>query len=415
MLNKTHKKDSNWKELKFLGLLSLLLLIGFIVCPQSLFAEAPKPGDVITSSNVDQYKEYLPDYMARWVKDGWEIEEPATFHVGEKTGFLLHPDFLAATQKNINKVTLTDDGNLQGYSGIGLPFPEPKEPNKALKIMWNNMYRSFPDDVELVNYRDHSKRKGGRIVTSQNSYIQLKHSGRVVIDPKPCITPNSELFWTTRVRFGEPPAKDLEVLSWRYNDVSKDDEMWSYLPTLRRSIRMVSSERSNPINGLPTSWDDINGFDGKVSKFDYKLLGEQEVLIVLNQKKNLADFENRKYDYPIVRGDVADYGLADMYLVEIKSKDPRYPESKKIAWLSKESYFIPYAASYDKQGNLWKGYACAWGPRLDAQGVKLTSLGMSGVRSFKTEFWYVAVPEEMPTNTGEVSPELFAPSALGTY
>ena len=413
MLKKVSRSRSEFKKSDLLKRIVFLLLMGVMIQPQSLFADVPKPGDVITSANVDQYTEFLPGYMARWVKDGWDMEQPATIRVGENTGYIINPDYIAASRNNMN-VTLTPEGALNGYSGTGFPFPEPKEPNKALKIMWNQFYRPGGDEITCVNYRDHSKRKGGKIITQQNIYRYLKHSGRISVDPKPKISPNSKLYWSTIAKFGDPPAKDMEILSWRYSDIEKDDEMWGYIPTLRRSIRMVSSERSNPINGLPTSWDDLNGFDGKISKFDYKILGEQKVLTVLNQTKRLSDFKDAKYDYPIAQGDAADFEVVDCYLIEIKSKDPRYPESKKIAWVMKSAYGIPYCATYDKAGDLWKGFFGSFGPVVTKDGRTETTVIMNGCCSFKTEFWYLAVMDELRVNYGELSPSMFVPGILGT-
>ena len=40
-----------------------------IVLPNVVMAE-PKAGDVINNTNIEQYKDYLPPFMAQMVKDG---------------------------------------------------------------------------------------------------------------------------------------------------------------------------------------------------------------------------------------------------------------------------------------------------------------------------------------------------------
>ena len=60
--------------------ISVLLTLVFVFCliPFLAFAgeRSPKPGDIINSSNIDQFNSYFPEFMQGYIKDGWEIEKP---------------------------------------------------------------------------------------------------------------------------------------------------------------------------------------------------------------------------------------------------------------------------------------------------------------------------------------------------
>jgi len=47
------------------------LIAGLVfVFPATVLGAEPKAGDVINASNAEPYKEYLPSYLERFVKDG---------------------------------------------------------------------------------------------------------------------------------------------------------------------------------------------------------------------------------------------------------------------------------------------------------------------------------------------------------
>ena len=75
--------------------------------------------------------------------------------------------------------------------------------------------------------------------------------------------------------------KDLEgvgVLTWRFNDWTTWDQVWAYLPTIRRVRRVRSSTRGDRIPGFEVQGDDADCYDNKTSYFTWKLVGAGEVI-----------------------------------------------------------------------------------------------------------------------------------------
>ncbi len=78
----------------------------------------------------------------------------------------------------------------------------------------------------------------------------------------------------TLIRFTEPAdVKGTAMLIYDYDD--KDDDMWIYLPALRRSRRVVSSEKSKSFMGSEFSNADMS--KPNLNDFTYKSLPEQSL------------------------------------------------------------------------------------------------------------------------------------------
>ncbi|MCF8225004.1 MAG: outer membrane lipoprotein-sorting protein [Bacteroidales bacterium] len=76
------------------------------------------------------------------------------------------------------------------------------------------------------------------------------------------------------IKFTSPAeVKGTGILIFDYED--KADDMWIYLPALRKTRRIVSSEKSNSFMGSEFSNGDMSA--PKVEDFDYELTGEETV------------------------------------------------------------------------------------------------------------------------------------------
>jgi hypothetical protein len=369
----------------------------FTICIMPVFTAAgdvkPKPGDVIDASNIEQYKSYFPEFMQRYIKDGWGIEDPFVIHVKEYEPNPLPESFLKETEKNKGKVKLSSDGSLSGYDYHGAPFAddEIKEPGKVMKIMWNNYYKWKGDDMIFVkDFATTRKRKGGKISYNTGRMSNIRFVGRNVVLPRELENPQ-KLFWASIVRTTSVGAKDMYILTYRYLDTNQSDDMWAYVPTLRRTLRMISTERSNPMGGSPYTPDDQYGWDGKINEFDYKLIGEATLLNVMNFDVN-EYFEKypNGYPHPAFIGREFPYEVRETYLVEVKPKNPRHPESKRLLWIMKENYMPAYAQMYDKNGEIWKGLPNIF-CKIKTQKGETGPFMANSVTDFKTGMWSLSV------------------------
>ena len=76
--------------------------------------------------------------------------------------------------------------------------------------------------------------------------------------------------------FLEPSdVKDTAFLTYDYDDSSKDDDQWLYLPELRQTKRIVSSDKSGSFMGSDFSYADMTS--RALEDYSYKILKESAV------------------------------------------------------------------------------------------------------------------------------------------
>ena len=389
------KKGKHFNRLfAAIGIAVLLFL------PQTAFSGVPTPGTVITAGNVDQYTETMAPWIVRMVKDGYGFLPPVTITVKESEPNGPPETFMAATRANVGKVSLDADGQLVGWTS-GLPFPEPSEPDMALKCMWNQYHRWVGDDYTydptegLVSC---GQRRGGEVGWGGLNWTRLKFEGRTDIEPIPSMKNRQNLYFAFHMKTvgtGSP----TEQLIYRYVDPKKADDMWTYVPSLRRTLKMVSSERSNPIGGGVKTWDDLFGFDGRVNDFHYEMEREGQMLGLFNMKKRLNDPEVGDHvSHPVFTKDP--WEVKPMYVVKLIPNDPTYPNSHRFLWLPKEHYFVSYMEIFDRKGEFWKGNYNAFTRVKTIDGQYGNFMNASTQVDVKTSYWLCSLFDTIKINSG---------------
>ena len=81
---------------------------------------------------------------------------------------------------------------------------------------------------------------------------------------------------THSILFFEEPAdvRDTSFLTYDYDDESKDDDQWLYLPALKKVKRIASSDKDGAFMGSDFTYGDMT--KRALSKFEYELLKEVE-------------------------------------------------------------------------------------------------------------------------------------------
>lgn len=80
-----------------------------------------------------------------------------------------------------------------------------------------------------------------------------------------------------RLMFFLKPAdvRDTAFLTYDYDEYEKDDDQWLYLPALRKSKRIASSDKSGSFMGSDFSYADMTRKN--LDAYDFKILQEKEV------------------------------------------------------------------------------------------------------------------------------------------
>jgi hypothetical protein len=176
---------------------------------------------------------------------------------------------------------------------------------------------------------------------------------RADVDPKPTNPDNPDGVRYKEALYPIREPFDLQgtgTTSNRYLDHTRQDDSWLYLPQLRRVRRLSSAQRSDALFGQDTDQDSYAGYAGNVAWMDWKYLGEKTVLASLHSEHLPVKWGEGSADF--VHHD--NWEPRDVIMVEGVSKLPQYAYSKRVIYLDKEIYRIPYSDIYDKGGELWK-------------------------------------------------------------
>jgi len=143
------------------------------------------------------------------------------------------------------------------------------------------------------------------------------------------------------IRFLSPAdVKGTGFLIFYYRE--KDDDKWLYLPALRKTSRIVSSENAKSFMGSEFSYTDMT--PPTVEDFTYNILGEEEIKGVLCWKIEITP----KAD------DIADENGF----------------SKKISYIGKQDYMIRKAVYFDLDEELHKEFTVYEIKELDTKNHK---------------------------------------------
>jgi hypothetical protein len=310
-----------------------------------------KPGDTVGPHNWQKVQGMVGENFLNRIKQGY------TFKIKEPKNFNPPKEYLEATEKYSGRVRLGSNGELLNYVA-GLPFTKlnTNDPEAGLKLAWNFYWRWLGDD-----YKNGGSTKEGRVIRdvieadgSERRGTVVAHSlltrSRLAIEPKPVIPGYDHIDWM-QLRADEYPrdTSGTTTLEIRYADAARDDDFYIFVPSIRRVRRAPPLQRCATIAPSEFNFDDINTFNGKVTNFNYRLLGEKTVLGNFLQES--LPFRRRQGDYlPLDEG----WQVHDVYVLEITPKDSSYCYPRKVLYIEKISFQSIWSAVWDAKGHYWK-------------------------------------------------------------
>jgi Protein of unknown function (DUF1329) len=334
---------------------SLVTLLVLIHLGQSWAAEVElKPGETIGPNNWQRVQGMVGENVLNRIKGGY------SFQIKEPKIYKPLKEYVEATEKYSKNVKLGPNGELLNYVA-GLPFPnfDRNDPQAGPKLAWNFFWRWLGDD-----YKTGGATKGGKIfrfVIEKDgserradlvSYFIFPRT-RYMLDPKPAI-PGYEHIDYMQLRIDSYPRDSASTtLEIRYDDPKRADDLYIYLPSIRRIRRATTTQRCQTLAPSEYVLDDINSHNGKITDFNYRVLGEKKMLTNMSQEHE--PYHRKPGDYlPIDEK----WEVVDTYVLEVTAKDPNYCYGKKILHINKMTYDNVWSYIYDRKGEYFKEF---WG------------------------------------------------------
>jgi len=337
--------------------------------PADAVPESPlKEGDVVAFDDVEKLRGYLPPQFWEnrefFLYEGMRIEiGPTNRDYGEAKAY---KDATARWQK---EAKIGRDGALVDFVA-GRPFPTESidckgDPQAGLKIIWNfnkswngsgwktSFFYSYWDRGEQLPLFYKGTSEG--VALSQRVEPQYAETRGDVF-------PNEKRLSGGGVRVDEPfDARGIMTLSYRYKasdgplDAARNDDLWVYIPDLRRVRRISSAQRTDSIQGTDFTMDDLRSFSGIPPQYEWTCRGEARVIHPINATKLGYPYRD-DYNYGPYGFSYANdrWELRDAFIIRFTPKNEDHPYGYKDIWIDKQTYQPLYSAAYDRKKELWK-------------------------------------------------------------
>jgi hypothetical protein len=344
---------------------AILAGFGFANCAEI------EPGELITRDNAAQVANLVSPGNYFLVRQGMEMKIVPT------KDYEWPAPYKNSTEQYSPQVKLGSNGELQNYRA-GQPFPllDPNDPHIAQKIMWNyQLGPSFSDDLDAQDDEIANYAPGHSGVPWSSYYVGhlavYRNIGRNYVLPVPTdYDGNTGIM--QRMAVG-PIVVPRESPSWqptwlwfvwyRYSDPEKSDLVWSAInfgwanwpgPNIGPSDYLTGSSFFGNLD-----LQSLFGFAGRFEDFDFKFLGEKEILAVVHAASLPAQSCAADGGRTICP---ENWELRHVYVVEAKARRPtRYadtpPIAKRIFYIDSQGWFITASDQYDHRDTLWKTLA----------------------------------------------------------
>jgi outer membrane lipoprotein-sorting protein len=324
-----------------------------------------KPGDVIDGSNAERIRDYLPPEY--WKHRDFFFHEGMRLEIGA-----LHADYSpsaerqALTTKYAGQARIGRDDSLESYS-FGLPFPEidlENDPQAGAKLAWNTDYKHDALEGQASWHFTYWDVGGEQLpLYYQGTAFAMRLAKRTdLAGDGGSVFPKEKRKGAGGIEVTAPfDVRGVLGMGYRYlaadgpREVARDEDVWVYLPDLRRVRRISAARRMDSISGTDFTPDDGRGFSGIVPQFSWKYVGKAEVLAPINTRRlGYPMDKNAKFGKSGISLVDDTWDLRKVYIIEQIPKEENHPYSRKTLWLDRESYNFLYAMAYDRKGNLWK-------------------------------------------------------------
>ena len=336
----------------------------------------------INAKNAEQYAAKLSDGTRAMLK-----KYPDTFRVD------VYPSHRTAaapqwvydnTFKNATRARLVNDVIEGAYGGI--PFPIPKSGAEAIS--------------------NHSLRWRGTSWQWQATQYQLTADGKAVLttegqadqqmpyyfeDGSPEQFAKKNEFWLIRLINTGPPIRAGEAIVGRNQVDGSKDQAWVYLTGQRRVRKLPNPccDTPAPATAGVMSFDELETWAGRIDRFDWTLVGKQEMYIPYNGNKLLQP----KTDAEVLGAhhlnpDHVRWELHRVWVIEAKLRQgQRHQAVRSRYYCDEDTWNCVLGDRWDANGQLWR---TLWSQTFVAPDLPGTVIGAMGVNDLLTGQAYVA-------------------------
>ncbi|CAD5108417.1 DUF1329 domain-containing protein [Zestomonas carbonaria] len=312
-----------------------------------------KPLFTITAQNVDQYKDRLSEGQLAMFKRYADTYKMAVYPSHRTVAAPEH--IYKAAHTSALKTTLVEGGNgLKNFTDSRFyAFPIPKD---GLETVWNHITRYRGTNILRVSVSTAPQTNGDYTLIRYDDDLAVP-TGMADLDPAKA--ENLLYYFKQRVTAPARLAGTVLLVHDTLDQVKEPRMAWQYNAgqrRVRRAPQVAYDSPTSQVDGLRVS-DNLDMFNGAPNRYDWKLIGKQELYIPYNNYK--AASPQVKYADLIKAGhtnqDLVRYEPHRVWVVEATLKQgERHVYAKRRFYIDEDSWTIAISEQYDGRGQLWR-------------------------------------------------------------
>lgn len=360
-----------------------------------------KPGMIISKENAELVKDLCPEglYM--------ELQRGAQIKIAETTleaGALIPPYWVQATLRNKGQAVLDKKGQLWHKDGRqwigGDPFPEAKT---GLEAVWNSgfNFRRY-DDVRSIAPELDVDSSGTVVRKGASFFTRIQAVGRLAVEPKPIIPQYKDELYRTILSVVEPfDSYGLGITTTNKYDASRLPDTDLYIPTLRRTRRVPSTQRFEPPRPYAAYFaSDFDVHNDPLLTWSWQLVGRKPMLDAsphnLGARVEGASKDSFIFPFTNERFPRSTWELRpEILIVEGTPHIEGAPYSRKRMYIDAIYGRAQCADTWDKAGKLWKWFVFFFGKTgvrdktvIDHEVVDLTGISFADLQNdYHSNVW----------------------------
>lgn len=255
-----------------------------------------------------------------------------------------------ATRANATRAELIANGNGLRGAAAGIPFPIPQE---GMEAIWNHILHYKGEQTRFVNSQ-------AVVINGKANLIKRDRAIYYVYNREGMTTErldNTLLYYKYVVTAPSKLAGTALVVQDPLDQVLTTRRAWRYSPDSRRVRRLptLAYDSVQPDTSDLATADVVDSFNGATDRYDWKLIGKQEMLVPYNSYQ--VHQQGIPYDQIVLprtlNPELLRYELHRVWVVEATLRTGyHHPYAARRFYLDEDSWQILAVDLRDKDGEL---------------------------------------------------------------